>query len=146
MYTVVYVHAKSNKQPLDNRSQRRECQSLFKLRPKSGGKCWLIFPLYTGLDVQIHTDTLSGWNNAAPSFEKSTQGLKTPGCIIIAPTITRWWISSYGDICFLTLMLLFFSLLSTRLRPSSPGGSAPTGPALFHWNEQCCFWLKWKNL
>lgn len=66
---------------------------------------------------------------------KSTQGLKTPGCIWDdnnSPKVTCWWICSFGDIFFLTLMLLFFSLLSTHLRPpSSPGGSRPTeGPVL----------------
>lgn len=41
------------------------------------------------------------------------------------------WIRSLGDIFFLTLMLLFFSLLPTRLLPSSPGASRPDeGPVV----------------
>lgn len=95
---------------------------------------WLIFSLHWLGCANTHRCT-SGWNNAAPFFRKSTQGLRTPGCIRQdnnSSTITCRCASSHGDIFFLTLMLLFFSLLSTRLRPpSSPGGSGPTeGPAL----------------
>lgn len=134
MYTVVYVHAKSNKQPLDNHSQRRVCQSLFKLRPKSGEKCWLIFSLHYLVCANTHRYT-SGWNNGAPLFENPPWVWKRQAAyetIIIALRLHVDESFLFGDIFFLTLMLLFFSLLSTGLRPpSSPGGSRPSeGPAL----------------
>ena len=44
MYTVVYVLAKSNKQPLDNRSQKEGVSEFIQAQTEIwGGKCWLIF-------------------------------------------------------------------------------------------------------
>ena len=122
--------------------KRRECRSLFKLRLKSGGESAGLFSSLHQLGCANTHRYSSRWNNAAYLRIH-------PGCVMIAlASATCWCICSYGDIFSLTLMLLFFPLLSTRLRPpASPGGSGCSeGPRSFNWSEQCCFWPQQKNL
>lgn len=141
MHLCVCVHAKSNKQPLDDHSQRRVCQSLFKLRPKSvrgEGGIPALFSLYTSLDV--HTDTHR--NNAAPLCGNLTGAPRRQPAyetVIIALRLHVDESVLLADVFFLTLMLLFFSLspslLSIRLHPppcAGGSGKPGEGPPLFH--------------
>lgn len=117
MYTVVYARAKSNKQPLDNHWQRRECQSLFMLRPKSGGKRRLIFFLHQLGCANTHRYS-DGWNNAAPLFDNQTRGWKIQACIQRqwyhprCHTLTNMWHFVSESYCYSSLC---FPLASTLL-------------------------------
>lgn len=110
----------------------RVCSSLDLNLGKSVG----LFSLYTSLDVQIHTDTPAA-GTMQPRYLKIHPGFKERQALkemeIIALRLLSDGSVLWVTFSFLTLMLLFFSLLPTPLPLplSSPGGSRPDeGPVL----------------
>lgn len=110
----------------------RVCSSLDLNLGKSVG----LFSLYTSLDVQIHTDTPAA-GTMQPRYLKIHPGFKERQALkemeIIALRLLSDGSVLWVTFSFLTLMLLFFSLLPTPLPlpPSSPGGSRPDEGPVF---------------